>query len=259
MLCEEQEGEGLATNAYAYPTAPMEDDGASQRLHPDATKDSTKLCMYKAIAGATMGDISKWNVVAEETKPLRRTFLVPFDDDVWAVVLAYVYDFTPVGAFTSYQKATEACSKGGSGTSYYLSIGSTDPSKSGHAIYAVRGSSSTTYHDNEYASDTSKINPKFNSGFSFLIFTRASGGAPSHSSIAYKVANLPSAMVESLLRAHTAYGSIKVENKPASGLTTTDLSDRYNKLKGHAKVSKTLKPSLDKQIEAFDKAMPKTE
>ena len=249
----------MATQAYAYPTAPMEDDGESQRLHPDATKDSTKLCMYKAIAGATMGDISKWNIVAEETKPLRRTFLVPFDDDVWAVVLAYVYDFSPVGSFTSYQKATEACTKGATGTRYYISIGSTDPSKSGHAIYAEKGASGTTFHDNEYASDTSKINPKFNSGFTLLIFSRASGDAPSHSSISYKVANLPSAMVESLLRAHTSYGSIKIENKPASGLTSENLSDRYNKLKGHAKVSKSLQPAFDKQIAAFDKAMPKTD
>ena len=204
-----------------------------------------------------MGDISKWNVVAEETKPLRRTFLVPFDDDVWAVVLAYVYDFTPVGSYTSYHTATDAC-KGATGTRYYISIGSTDPSKSGHAIYAVRGASSTTFHDNEFASDTSKINPKFNSGFSFLIFSRASESASSHSTIAYKVANLPSAMVESLLRAHTAYGSIKIENKPASGFTSGNLSDRYKKLKGGAKVSKALKPALDKQIAAFDTAMPKT-
>jgi len=236
----------------------MEDDGESQRLHPDATKDSTKLCMYKAIAGSTMGDISKWNVVAEETKPLRRTFLVPFDDDVWAVVLAYVYDFTPVGSYTSYQTATEACNQGAKETRYYISIGSTDPTKSGHALYAVRGSSSTAFHDNEHASDTSKINPKFNSGFSFLVFSRASGGAPGHSSIAYKVANLPAAMVESLLRAHTSYGSILVENKPASGFTSGDLKERYNKLKGNAKVAKTLKPSLDSQIAAFDSAMPKT-
>jgi len=246
----------VSASAYAYPTSAIEDTGGPQRLHPDLTDDAGKLCMYKAMAGATTGDISNYNVIVESTKPLRRTFMVPFDDDVWALVLAYLYDFKPMGSYDSYTDATEACEGAGEGQILYISIGASDPKKSGHAIYAVVGESDVKYHDNEH-SNTSKIDQKFKTGFSFLIFSRKGGGASGHATIAYKIANMPKSMVESLLQAHEAYGEMTVGLQRANTNTRDDIAKLYVKRSAKAKLALKTNEALDKQITAWDKAMPK--
>jgi hypothetical protein len=247
----------MATPSYAYPTSPVEPGGsARERLHPHNTADSTKLCMYKAMAGATTGDIGQWLTVVEATKPLRRTFLVPFDDDVWALVLAYLYDFAPVGTYTSYPTATDACKGAGKGNTLYISIGSTDPNKSGHAIYAIVGDT-CKFYDNEFASDQTKIAPKFQTGFTFLVFSRKSSGAPSHHTLSYKIANMPKAMVESLVLAYAQYDTIHVGRHTVDASKTGDIARRYSARATKAAFSLKTNEALDKQISSWDTAMPK--
>jgi hypothetical protein len=214
--------------------------------------------MYKAMAGATTGDISKYNVVVEATKPLRRTFMVPFDDDVWAIVLAYLYDFQPKATCSTYLLATQTCSGASKGETLYISIGAADPKKSGHAIYAAVGDSGLQYYDNEYASDRSKIAPKFQTGFSFLIFSRKTTDAPSHGTLSYKIANMPKAMVESLLNAHGAYGHMTVGLQRADSNKTTDIAALYAKRAAKAKLALKTNEAIDKQISDWNTAMPKT-
>ena len=247
----------MSASAYAYPTSAIEDTGGPQRLHPDLTDDAGKLCMYKAMAGATTGDISNYNVIVEATKPLRRTFMVPFDDDVWALVLAYLYEFKPMGTYDTYADATEACDGTSAGDILYISIGASDPKKSGHAIYAVVSDDDVKYYDNEH-SNTSKIDQKFKSGFSFLIFSRKGGSAPSHGTIAYKIANMPKSMVESLVQAHEAYGEMTVGLQRANTNKREDIAKLYAKRSAKAKLALKTNEALDKQITAWDKAMPKT-
>jgi hypothetical protein len=247
--------------SYSYGASAVED--ADSHLHPETTRDSAKFCMYKAMAAANGEPWSLYTKYVEATKPLRRIFFVPFDDDVWGVMLAYLYDFHYKGLYSSYA-TFETGLKSEAGQAYYVSILSSSSEKSGHAI-CVKSTKDKVleFIDNEN-SNTEAIASKFKATcFSFLVFKKVGGvGGSSAHAMAYHIANMPKAMIETMLIAKGGYSTKKIEGRSPEDIRTDDqareMLAKLQKQPSLIKAASHIGGGASSTISGFDSAMPKT-
>lgn len=148
-------------------------DIRGDRIEPDASKDSLKLCYYKALAKAQFTDPNKgWQDIIEETRILRECYRVAFDEDAWAPALAQFYSFKRVGDTTFgcgdvLKKCGEWHKSSGKGKAQFfvIALENTERNVNGHAIYVeyVLIKSKTTFKvvDNENTGQTDRIAAKF--------------------------------------------------------------------------------------------------
>jgi hypothetical protein len=246
---------------YSYGATTVED--ADSHLHPEATRDSTKFCMYKAMAAVHGEPWSMYTKYVEATKPLRRIFFVPFDDDVWGVMLAYLYDCHYKGLYDTYS-TFETALKAEAGQVYYVSILSSSSEKSGHAICVKSNKDKVLeFIDNE-SSSKDAIASKFKAAcFSFLVFKKVGGvGGSTAQAMAYHIANMPETMVETMVIAKGSYATKKIEGRTPEDIRTDEqarkMLEKLQKQPSLVKAASHIGDGASKTISGFDTAMPKT-
>jgi hypothetical protein len=243
---------------YNYGASTVEDPDS--HLHPEAQRDAGKVCMYKAMAAANGEPWSQYTKYVEATKPLRRVFLVPFDDDVWGVMLAYLYDFHYKGLYNTYATC-ESALKAEASKTYYVSILSSDSEKSGHAICINSDKDKTLeFIDNEGA-DKTQIRSKFKTTcYSFLVFKKVAGvGGSQAQALAYHIANMPTAMVTTMLTAKGGYATKKIEGRTPDDLRTDEQArSLLTKLQSKKNIVSAASHIVSgSAVTGFDTAMPK--
>jgi len=248
---------------YALPAEPLTDDSEKNNIEPVLPGDSGKLCMYVAMAGASGLPGGRDSLIAL-TKPLRTLFQVPYDDDVWALILGYLFDFRffkQYGARRECQEGIAADAK--NGDNYYISIMAKSSTASGHALYAEKSGGTLRYVDNENL-DTTEIASKFSNN-NFLVFKcseKSASGGVNKLLLNTKVAQMPSTMVATLSHARSQYSEVKVDDAPYSAL---DIPVKFGKTKEKVETHVTSHKDFDyslyalwiKAIKAWDEAMPK--
>ncbi|MGH9455475.1 MAG: hypothetical protein ACRD2O_16060, partial [Terriglobia bacterium] len=150
----------MATPRYQFPIEKLTDKKETNKLHPDLTGDAGKLCMYTAMAGAS-GFPGGRDALIQKFATFRNTFQVPYDDDVFALVLAYFFDFRYLNTYQARRDAESGIAEDATdGDRYFISIMAKTENASGHAIYAEKGNGKLEFIDNEYT-NRSQIAPKF--------------------------------------------------------------------------------------------------
>lgn len=248
---------------YALPAEALTDASEKNNIEPILPADAGKLCMYVAMAGAS-GLPGGRDALIALTKPLRTLFQVPYDDDVWALILAYLFDFR---FFHQYGKRRE-CQDGidsdaKNGDNYFISIMAKSSTASGHAIYAEKASGTLKYIDNENI-DPTEIAAKFSDN-NFLVFKSSQKTASSGANkllLNAKVLHMPSNMVASLSHARSQYSAVKVDDKPYSALDIpSTLGTTKEKIEpavmGHKDFNYSLYALWIQAIKSWDEAMPK--
>jgi hypothetical protein len=251
----------MSARSYALPSEALTDATDKNPLHPDLTKDSLKLCMYVAMGGAS-GEVGGRDKVIARTKVLRDFFQIPFDDDVWALVMAYVYNFRFFHTYDARKAAEDGIAQDAKdGDRYYISIMAKSPTASGHAIYAEKENGKLSFRDNE-CTKTDSINTKFSDN-NFMVY-KGNKGELKDFDIGVKIAHMPQSMVTTIAWARSLYKDVKIDEQPYKALDVHGKTEEWQeKLRVKLYSKSDLKYDELKQIlngiEGWDASMPKAQ
>ena len=253
----------MSAPAYALPSQALTDDSEKNPLHPDLTRDSLKLCMYVAMGGAS-GETGGRDQVIARTKILRDYFKIPFDDDVWALVMAYVSLQLPLlphlrgeaGGRTRHRSGRQRRRSLLHQHHGQIVDGLRPCHLRGEREWQVEG-----FRDNE-CTKTDSIHTKFSDN-NFMVYKGAKS-AISNFDIGVKLAHMPQSMVATLSVARSLYKDVKIDNQPYQAM---DVHKKADKWQGSLQEALYQKKDLSyneleiimKAIEGWDASMPKNQ
>ena len=166
---------------YFKPKAPGEKNNplAPPKTLTDVsgTSFNGRVCMYRAISGAVLGTDEPLKILAG-IRPLIEFFQVPYDEDIWGPVMAFMFGLPHYKTLESRKAFDEAMSANNEEGVYFISMLAIQNGVSGHAVWAEKDESKAPkFHDNEDPGEggvgTASLRPKFNDNFRYLVFKKS--------------------------------------------------------------------------------------
>jgi hypothetical protein len=248
---------------YQFPSEKLTDTKETNKLHPELPGDAGKLCMYVAMAGASDYPGGR-DALIQKFQTFRNTFKIPYDDDVFALILAYMFDFRFFHKYDARRDAeTGIADDAKDGDRYFISIMAKTANASGHAIYAKKATGKLEYIDNENA-DKTQIAQKFTENY-FMVF-KSSGNqalAQAPMQLNTRIAHMPESLVTTIAHARSLYSDVQIDSKPYAD---HDVGKSAEKLQAKATEHVTTSQQFNyasyslwiKAAKEWDEAMPKT-
>ena len=132
-----------------------------------------RVCMYRAISHIFGKDDPL--KILNSIRPLIEFFQVPYDEDIWGPVMAYVFGLRHVMTLDTRKAFDQAMSASDEEGVYFISMLASQNGVSGHAVWAEKAKQKPpVFHDNEEPGEAGKGTPSLRAKFNRAEFSSTS-------------------------------------------------------------------------------------